>query len=441
MKNFLRPLKLACLAAASMLIVSCGGSADYRSILPADSFMTVSVNPASLMQKCEAGDLDQHPLYVRIKAELDKDQNLSAEEKEYLLALLKNPGESGIDVKKDFFFFAAMEGTVDAPVMRGGLLLPIGDKAKFDALLARINEKSGVAPETKGGVSVVDLGKEGDAGVLCAYNDIAFMVYFVQNGVDDLAGDVRKLFAQKSGESLMGDKAVAEQLARKNDINMVLSYGEILPMMNNPMLSSMPGYGMLMANPMVKQVMEPFDGDFLLSFSGMGIDGKYPVASMLAQVKDPAVLQTIVTNLAGMPVQQTAEGEYTLNMGGVTILFGVKGDVLYCTTDAVVKMALDGGEIASMESMDKIFKGQSSTFYLDFEGLNAMIAQLLGGNVTPQAEAALSVLGMFDDMEAYGTMKGGTMIVNMVGKEQNSFKTICGKTGELIRQYVPEANL
>lgn len=102
MKNFLRPLKLACLAAASMLIVSCGGSADYRSILPADSFMTVSVNPASLMRKCEAGDLDQHPLYVRIKAELDKDQNLSAEEKEYLLALLKNPGESGIDVKKDF---------------------------------------------------------------------------------------------------------------------------------------------------------------------------------------------------------------------------------------------------------------------------------------------------------------------------------------------------
>lgn len=207
------------------------------------------------------------------------------------------------------------------------------------------------------------------------------------------------------------------------------------------MLSAMPGYGMLMANPMVKQVMEPFDGDFLLSFSGMGIDGRYPVASMLAQVKDPAVLQTIVTNMAGMPVRQTAEGEYTLNMGGVTILFGVKGDVLYCTTDAVVKMALDGGEIASMESMDKIFKGQSSTFYLDFEGLNAMIAQLLGGNVTPQAEAALSVLGMFDDMEAYGTMKGGTMIVNMVDKEQNSFKTICGKTGELIRQYVPEANL
>lgn len=90
--------------------------------------------------------------------------------------------------------------------MRGGLLLPIGDKAKIRRSACAVNEKSGVAPETKGGVSVVDLGKEGDAGVLCAYNDIAFMVYFVQNGVDDLAGDVRKLFAQQSGESLMGDQ-------------------------------------------------------------------------------------------------------------------------------------------------------------------------------------------------------------------------------------------
>ncbi|MCD8276058.1 MAG: DUF4836 family protein, partial [Alistipes sp.] len=254
MKNFLQPLKLACLAAASMLIVSCGGSADYRSILPADSFMTVSVNPASLMQKCDAGDFDQHPLYARIKAELDGDQSMSAEEKEYLLALLENPGESGIDVKKDFFFFAAMEGSVESPVMRGGLLLPIGDKAKFDGLLARINEKSGIAPETKGGVSVVELGEEGDAGVLCAYNDIAFMVYFVQNGADDLAGDVRKLFAQKSGESLMGDKAVAEQLSRKNDINMVLSYGAILPMMSNPMLSSMPMMDALKGATMVGSV-------------------------------------------------------------------------------------------------------------------------------------------------------------------------------------------
>lgn len=64
----LRSLKLACLAAVSMLVVSCGGSADYRNFLPADSFMTMSVNPASLLQKSDAGDIEQHPLFIRLKA-------------------------------------------------------------------------------------------------------------------------------------------------------------------------------------------------------------------------------------------------------------------------------------------------------------------------------------------------------------------------------------
>ena len=349
------------------------------------------------------------------------------------------------------------------------------------------------------------------------------MLYFAQGSPESAIDAVKKLFAQKCGESLMGDKVVADQLSEKNDINMVMVYSALASMLDsNPMVgsmpmmdalkgatlassvnfekgrivcdtamsykdkeseqkmmdfyayvkpqtgallryvprntigamaygldgekmysvfSAMPGYGMLMANPMVKQVMDAFSGDCVISFSGMTADGQYPVASLLAQVKDPAVLQTIVSNLSGMPIQKAGEGEYTISMGGVTVLFGVKGDVLYCTTDAVVKSALDGADIESLASMSKIFKGQSGSFYVDFEGVTALTAQLVGGNVDPQVEAALSVLAMFEDLEAYGTMKGGTAVVNMTDKEQNSFKTVCDKIGELIRRYVPEVNL
>ena len=52
--------------------------------------------------------------------------------------------------------------------------------------------------------------------------------------------------------------------------------------------SAMPGYGMLMANPMVKQVMDAFERrlrDFVLGDEQPTV--KYPVASLLAQVKDP----------------------------------------------------------------------------------------------------------------------------------------------------------
>ena len=149
MKKTLRSLKLACLAAVSMLVVSCGGSADYRNFLPADSFMTMSVNPASLLQKSDAGDIEQHPLFIRLKAELDKADGITAEEKEYLLALLKNPCESGIDLKKDLFFFISMDGAMQSPNVRGGMLLPVGDKAKLDALLARIGEKAALHPGTR----------------------------------------------------------------------------------------------------------------------------------------------------------------------------------------------------------------------------------------------------------------------------------------------------
>ena len=241
MKKTLRSLKLACLAAVSMLVVSCGGSADYRNFLPADSFMTMSVNPASLLQKSDAGDIGQHPLFIRLKAELDKAEGITAEEKEYLLALLKNPCESGVDLKKDLFFFMSMDGAMQSPNVRGGMLLPVGDKAKLDALLARIGEKSGIAPRHEGGVSVIALGEDSSVSGLCAYNDVAVMLYFAQGSPESAIDAVKKLFAQKCGESLMGDKVVADQLSEKNDINMVMVYSALASMLDsNPMVGSMP---------------------------------------------------------------------------------------------------------------------------------------------------------------------------------------------------------
>lgn len=431
MKNFLPIVKLACLTAAAALIVSCGDGADYRNVLPADSFVTMSVDAASLLKKSGTCDAASNPLLDRLKAELDKAEELSAEEKEYLFSLLENPAESGLDLKKELFLFMSADGAdINNPEVGGGLLFPVGDKSKLDALIARINEKSGTETVTEAGVSVVKIGEESEASGVCAYNDIACLLYFKTDPCGVVEEKVRKLFAQKRAESLMGDKAVAARLAARNDVNMVVSYANLSAMMNNPMLG----------NPMVKQVLDAFDGDCVISFSGMTPDGRFPIASLLAQVNDPAVLQTVVTNLAGMPVQQTAEGEYVFNSGDVSVLFGVKNKVLYCTTDTAVKSALDGAKIESLMSLDGIVKGQSCTFWVDFKGLSALVSQLAGEAGTPQAEAALAVLGMFDDMEAYSTMEGGKLVVNMADKEQNAFKTICDTTGALIRQYMPEAD-
>ncbi len=522
MKNLLPIVRLACLTAVAALAASCGGGADYRSILPADSFMTASVDAASLMEKSGACDASCNPLLDRLKAELGKAEDLSAEEKEYLLSLLENPAESGLDLKKELFMFMSMGGAdINDPEVGGGLLFPVADKSKLDALIARINEKSGTETVTEKGVSVVKIGEEAAAAGVLAYNDIACLLYFETAPCGVAEEKVRELFAQKQGESLMGDKAVAARLSARNDVNMVMSYANLPTLTNNPMLgampmmdalkgavmmgsanfekgrivsdaavsykdkasakkamefyayvkpqtgdllryvpansigavsygldgeklyamlAAMPGYGMMLGNPMVKQVLDAFDGDCVIAFSGMTPDGRYPIASLLAQVDDPAVLQTIVKNLAGMPVQQTAEGEYAFTSGDISVLFGVKDKVLYCTTDAAVKSALDGAKIESLTSLDGIVKGKSGTFWLDFKGLNALVARMAGGAGRPQVDAALAVLGMFDDVEACGTTEGGEFVVNMADKEQNAFKTICDTTGALIRQYMPETD-
>lgn len=526
MKNSLHLLKAACLAAVTLLVVSCcGGSRDYRDMLPADAFITMSMNPASLCQKSNCGDIEQSLFYPRIKEQIEGIGSLSDDQKAYYLSLLKDPSGTGIDLSRDMFYFMSMDGASAVSMQPFiGCLFPLGDKAKFDDFVARVNSMSGTAVETDGGISVVKISEQGGMTALLAYDDSACLFAFSQDAYNETLKRVKDLFSQKRSESLLADKAIAEQLSGKNDINAVLSYAGMSTLMNsNPMLSSLPvmealkdvvmvgsmnfekgrivsetafvfrngeaekklmdfysymkpqkgnlleyipansigmisfgmngeklyemvaalpGYAMLAANPMVKQVLGAFDGDFAIAFSGMAPGGSYPIASVLARVDGPAIMKTIVANLGGMPLQTLGEGEYLFNMGGVSAFFGVKDDLLYITTDAAVKSALDGTKFESLASMGKIVDGKTGTFYLDFKGLNNLLAQVFAYQAeTQQVQAAMSVLALFDDLEAYGTMKGGTMIVNMENKEQNALETICKKTGEMIRQYMQEANM
>lgn len=519
MKPILRIFRQACATAACLAIVSCGGRADYRDLLPADLYVAMSVNPASLVKKSGV-EPGKSPLVNRLEAEIGNTEELTAEEKEYLLGLLKNPAESGIDLNKELFVFMSMDGSIQDPVARGGVLLPIADKARFDALIGRINAKTGSEATTERGVSVVRIGQQPAVIGVCAYNDIACVLYFVSSDADDAEVAARSLFAQKRSESLMGDKAVAERLTAENDINMVVAYDGMKMLMNSPMLSSipivdalkgalsfcsinfekgrivsdssiisitaesrkkledfysfakpqtgallrylparsigatgfgldgaklyamltaMPGYGALATFPVVKQVMDTFDGDLALVFTGMN-PSHSPVASLLAEVKDPAVVQTLIANIPGIPIEQTGEGAYRIETGGMTVYFGVKEKVLYLTTDASVRSALNGTKIESLKSLEKIFRDKTATLYLDVEGLRSMSGLLFGGD-TQEAALTYELLSLFDTVEVYGDTKGSRLIIEMADKERNALESFCEGTNALARRYAPELNL
>lgn len=523
MKHLFRPLMLACCAAVAMLFASCGGGgSDYRDLLPADSFFTLSVDPASLYEKSGAGDIEQNPLYLRLSSELETADALSAEEKEYLLTLLKDPAELGVDTQKDIYLFVSTEAPADGSAMMSfsqkiGLLLPMGDRAKFDALIDRICQKSGLTAETSGDVTCVPVGESQPYSGVCAYDDRAALLYFVTGDLAAARSDAEALFAQKRSESLMGNAQIASSLSGQNDVNMVLSYAGLSSLMNNPMLSSMPmidalksmtvvattnfekgevvsdfevvypdaesrrkieefygyirpmsgdlvryvsdaptavmGFGidgaklldvvasmpggaMLTSSPQVAQVMKAFAGDLLVEFQGITPDGRYPIATLLAQVNDPSALDVIVANLAGMPVQASGEGAYTLSLGDVTVWFGVKDNVLYVTNSTASKGAVDGSPLELNKTVAELFDGQTAGFYLRFGAVNDLMLRFGGSD--PEVEAARSLLSAFDVMEVCSTMESGRMVVRMTDRDQNAFKSICDAVGALIARYLPE---
>lgn len=520
MKNILRLCKLACLTALSLLILSCRGKADYRDILPADAFMTVGINPASLLEKSGAARIDECPFYTRLAAQMEQEESMTAEEKEYLLGLLKNPAESGFDLNRDLFYFMSMSGSTLSPEMSGGLLLPIGDKAKLDDLIGRLNEKSGTESRTEGGLTFAVIGEYAPMQVIYAYDDRAFLLYFAQNASLDLSEQVKALFAQKREDSLMGKNAAAGQLSDKNDLDILFSYAPMLA--NNPMLSAMPlaqamqhataaasvnfekgrivthskvffddkeseaemkevsyvkpqtgallrylpassigvlscgldgkklyamltripGYGPMMVNPQVEQVMNALNGDFAIAFSDMAVSDRntsHLEASLLAQIQDPSILQSLIAEMNGMPIKQTSENAYSLELGGEPISAGVKDDILYVTTDPLVKSAIDGTTIESMTAMERIFKEQATTFYVDFEGVDKLLTSL--AEETPQTAIAHAMLGLFDTMECYGSMESATCDIRMTDKEQNALKSICDQIGQLIGQCMAETQM
>lgn len=526
MKHMFRSWTLACCAAAAMLFTSCGGNSDYRDVLPADSYLVMSVDPASLYEKSGAGDITQHPLYVRLSSELEQTELLSAEEKEYLLTLLKNPAESGVDPQKDVYLFVSMTAPADGSAMmpisqKLGLLLPLGDRAKFDVLIGRICQKSGLSTETSGGVTCVPVGESDPYSGVCAYDDRAALLYFATGDLAAARAGAEALFAQKRSESLMGNAKIAASLSMSNDVNMVVSYAGLASLMNsNPMLSSMPmmealealtavgsmnfekgevvsefsvvypddesrqkveeiysyispmsgdllrfvtdapigvmGFGldgsklldlvasmpggaMVTSNPQVAQVMKAFAGDMLVEFQGMTSDGRYPVGTLLSQINDPSALDVVVANLAGIPVQKTGEGAYALNLGDVTLWFGVKENVLYVTNSAASKGAIDGLPLELNKTVAALFDGQTAGFYLRFAGVNDLLLRF--GGTGPDVEAARSLLSIFDDLEVSSTMEKGRMVVRMTDRDQNAFKSICDAIGTLITSYLPEEGM
>ena len=101
----MKKLYFFCIALVALMLASCGGK-DYREMLPADSFVIVSINPESLSRKAQVGDFTQSVYYKMAEQAL---ADAPEEERGRILSLLAHPSETGLDVGSDVFMFVTME--------------------------------------------------------------------------------------------------------------------------------------------------------------------------------------------------------------------------------------------------------------------------------------------------------------------------------------------
>ena len=513
MKNYFISLRLACMMLVSLLAVSCGSKKDYRDALPANAFITISVNPASLEAKSNHGNIEQNPLFINIKEALNNAEELSAEQKEFILSLIKDPAQSGIDQNSEIYLF----GNIDQMQPEGGILAKINDQKKFDELIAFLSESTGLQPEQEGDLKVISPEKSEKGTVLLAYNEGMCMLFAAQYNYKKTLTRVQELVDQDKKASLLADKNAAALFNEKNDINMGMLYKNMpvtgTPLTNSPMLQAMEqcavlistnfekgkivteckvsgdseamkqletlyGYARLQSGallpylpadaictigvglkgeklyelfanepqlkdfaalPQFKEIVNALDGDLAIEFSGMEKGkGLIPIFSLLTEVNDPEILNYLFgqITLMGITPTKTGDQQYQIDVLGFPIYAGMKGKILYVTTNPKVHAALSGEKIESMEANAKLFKKQQSSMLLNFKGVSQLLNSLYGSS--PSARYALMFIDIFDTMEASGNTNNNSIItINMVDQNKNALETICSTVETLVRLALP----
>ena len=255
-----------------------------------------------------------------------------------------------------------------------------------------------------------------------------------------IASEVRMLFSDKEAEKQYMEMAATHRkidggfLKMLPEGNIAILAGGMDGAKTYEILQKVPMYSMVFAMaPQVKPIMEAISGDIAVSFHGMSDNGRMPEISLIAELKDPAIMET-VKGLIPMPVKEMAANQYALNLdANTTIYFGLNGNAFYASTDADALVFLTGAQASSYESqVGKLFRGSYGTMLVDFPAVRSMIEGLIARNQLNQSAAAsLMMLSLFDSLEITGrTERQGDIVLYMTDKDKNAaevlYKTIEG---------------
>ncbi len=211
------------LSVIALCITSCSKKTDNLKIIPKDAGVVLSIDPYSLYKKADVEELQQLKSFQKLKDEFNSE---GKEMKEVFNEILKDPRSSGIDVKKNFFFFSFPEGDQ----VLGAFTAVLDSDSKFESFVTKVFKANDWETDIKKQDGRKELySREG----VVAWDNEKVLVINKYRGIseNDLPALIKKLFSLDSKEQISSIEGFTKFLNEQKDINFWLNPTTILKSM------------------------------------------------------------------------------------------------------------------------------------------------------------------------------------------------------------------
>ena len=385
--------RLSVLAVLIVFLAACSKTSEYTNVIPADASVVASINLKSLASKAGLDDKENEAAKQKVLEALKSGMNAATFQQ--LEKVMKNPGESGIDVESPFYVFSSSSfpyPTVVGKVNNEDNLHASLDVMAKEQICQPISEADGYSFTTMNG------------GLLAFNNSTVLIVNVSGTTQTEKAKEaITNLLKQTTDNSIVKSGAFQKMEKQKSDINFLASMEAIPATYRNQISMGFPTevkgeditpvgglnfekgkialktenyteneavkaltlmffnvgvkgeglYNLLSENKEfrntvsiakadeVKELFGSFNGDISAGLINVTMNSA-PTFMMYADVKNGNALETIYKNKQslglkrGEDIMQLSKDEYVYKTKGMNIFFGIKDKQMYATNDELL---------------------------------------------------------------------------------------------------------
>lgn len=189
------------------VLSACSNRNTYESALPKDAAFVLSVDFPALLH---SGGLDRDEVKNDIERLVLAFSGNMQSDNSFVSTVLKDPLQSGVDVRKKFYFF------VESQAVSAGLLASVENKRKIDRMMDFFHEQHLIETvHEDDGYTWATAGK-----YLISYSSDAFLMMFYPEGANplDLRQTAARLLRQKSADGFAVTDVFSKMMSAQGEI-------------------------------------------------------------------------------------------------------------------------------------------------------------------------------------------------------------------------------